>query len=540
MFLYLLLFVTLTHARRLPPEPIQIYSAKKVFVCDTAMTEVECIAVQRGRIVFSGNLQKAKELYPEAAHTHFKKKYIYPGFIDAHCHFLAYCRGLTECNLMGTKSEKEILLKLKKFAKHSQHPWIIGRGWDQNDWKNQNYPSIESLDKVFPNQPVVLKRIDGHAIWVNSALIQLLKININEKIEGGEFVFQNGKFTGIMIDNAMEKVFPYIPEAHHKEYLNAIKLGQEECFSFGLTTLTEAGLKEAQIAWIDSLQKLDLLKLRFYAMREGSEELIAKAADGPSNNGMLHVGGYKLYLDGALGSRGALMKQDYCDRPGHKGLPVIQPETFKNYCQSLFPFGWQVCVHAIGDSANSIALKTYASILPIGSQFRWRIEHAQILDTADMQYFQSPTIIPSVQPAHATSDAPWAESRLCKHRLQGAYAYEQLRIQAGLIALGTDFPVEEVSTIHTFYSAITRKDARGNLKEPFLPSQALSRKHALLGMTLWAAFANNEEMEKGSLEVGKYADFVVLNRNWMSDSIKRIKKTKIFLTFIQGKSVYKK
>ena len=516
-----------------------IYTAKKIYVGDTAMTMVESMVCENDKIVFTGPKDLAVALYPKAKLLDFKNQYIYPGFIDAHCHFLAWCKGLKEADLVGTKSEKEVIKRLQKFAKTTKRSWIVGRGWDQNDWKNKSYPTLDALDKVFPNTPVFLKRIDGHAAWINTAAVHALKLNVNQKISGGEFIFSDGKFTGILIDNAVDLISGAVPPLPEAELDAAVSEGAKKCYAAGLTTLDEAGLTTTEVKQLAQFQQQGKLNLRIYAMLSASPQSFAYATEnGMYNDGMMHVGAVKFYLDGALGSRGALLKKDYCDRLGHKGLLLNNLREFENYCFFLSQKSWQVCVHAIGDSANALALQTFGKLRNQNEGLRWRIEHAQILDPKDFTLFGKYGVVPSVQPTHATSDAPWAPARLCENRLKGAYQYAELCKQAGLVALGTDFPVEDISPIKTFYSAVTRKDISGNIKTPFQPEGALTRKQALLGMTLWAAYANREENDKGSLEPNKFADFVVLNTDLLTAPEKAVRKTKIKYTVIGGKMVH--
>lgn len=517
---------------------VVIHKAKQILVCDTAMHMANAMAVENGKIIEVGEYKKIKKNYVKPKIINHGNNYIYPGLIDAHCHFLAYCQGLKECNLMGCKTPAEVVQRLKAFQKSTTHQWLIGRGWDQNLWPGKEYPDLKTLDTAFSNIPVMLKRVDGHAAWLNSAAIKILKIDTRDYVKGGEYIFKRGEFTGVVVDKILDKVYPKVPGLPSEEMIAAVKQGQQTCLAFGLTTLDEAGLSLKQVNYIDSLQKAGILKIKIYAMLEPSAENLNKAIEGPTDNGMLHKGGFKFYMDGALGSRGALLKHDYCDRMGHKGLLLQDMESFERNCLILFYSNWQVCVHAIGDSANAIALSSMNRIMAIPGDQRWRIEHAQIVDTADMHYFDGKTILPSIQPTHATSDAAWALKRICETRKSEAYAYRSLKEHAGMVAIGTDFPVEDVSPIKSFYSAVTRRDAEGQLDSGFIPSQALSRKDALLGMTYWAAYANKEEKNKGSLEKGKMADFIIMDQNWLLCKPEQIKKTNVLKTFINGEMVY--
>ena len=542
-----------------------IYKAEKIYTADTGFSVATTMAVSGGLILYVGNDKTADSLYPKARFINYGSNIIYPGFIDAHCHFLAYTKGLSQADLVGTKSEQEVIKRLKKYVKKNKarfrttdanpKPWIVGRGWDQNDWENKEFPNMDALNKAFPNLPVCLSRIDGHAVWINQAAIKLLKLKTDTILEGGEFIMNKpvgtadltnsaknpnpGTFTGICIDNAAEIVKNQIPDVPYSVWQPYLKTGLKNCHSQGLTQLVEAGIKVEDINMIQDLQSKKELSMRIYAMLACSEENLSYV----SRNGMifddlLTVRSMKFYLDGALGSRGALLKGDYCDQLGHKGLQLMTIPKFEMYQLFLLNKGFQVCVHAIGDSANTIALNTFNKNIPEGYDARWRIEHAQIVSGKDQKLFSKRSIIPSVQPTHATSDAAWADSRLCNTINKGGYAYQNLLRQSKIIALGTDFPVEGISPIHTFYSATQRMDAGGILEKPFIGEQALSRKQALWGMTLWAAYANFDETRTGSLEMGKLADFVVLNTDIMTAEPSKILKSKVKATYLGGAAVY--
>ncbi len=542
-----------------------IYKAEKIYTADTGFSVATTMAVSGGLILYVGNDKTADSLYPKARFINYGSNIIYPGFIDAHCHFLAYTKGLSQADLVGTKSEQEVIKRLKNYVKKNKarfrttdanpKPWIVGRGWDQNDWENKEFPTMESLNRAFPNIPVCLSRIDGHAVWINQAAIKLLKLNTDTILEGGEFIMNKpvgtadlinsakspnpGTFTGICIDNAAEIVKNQIPDVPYSVWQPYLKTGLKNCHSQGLTQLVEAGIKVEDINMIQDLQSKKELSMRIYAMLACSEENLSYVSrNGMIFDDMLTVRSMKFYLDGALGSRGALLKGDYCDQLGHKGLQLMTIPKFEMYQLFLLNKGFQVCVHAIGDSANTIALNTFNKNIPEGYDARWRIEHAQIVSGKDQKLFSKRSIIPSVQPTHATSDAAWADSRLCNTINKGGYAYQNLLRQSKIIALGTDFPVEGISPIHTFYSATQRMDAGGILEKPFIGEQALSRKQALWGMTLWAAYANFDETRTGSLETGKLADFVVLNTDIMTAEPSKILKSKVKATYLGGAAVY--
>jgi len=542
-----------------------VYKAEKIYTADTGFSVATSMVVSNGVILYIGSDKTADSLFPKARTINYGNNIIYPGFIDAHCHFLAYTKGLSQADLVATKSEQEVIKRLKKYVKKNKarfrkidanaKPWIVGRGWDQNDWENKEFPNMDALNKAFPNLPVCLSRIDGHAVWINQAAINTLRLNPDTLLEGGEFIFSKpiptadlmnsakspnpGTFNGICIDNAAEIVKNQIPDVPYSVWQPYLKTGLKNCHSQGLTQLVEAGIKVEDITMIQDLQSKKELSMRIYAMLACSEENLSYVSrNGMIFDDMLTVRSMKFYLDGALGSRGALLKGDYCDQLGHKGLQLMTIPKFEMYQVYLLNKGFQVCVHAIGDSANTIALNTFNKNIPEGYDARWRIEHAQIVSGKDQKLFSKRSIIPSVQPTHATSDAAWADSRLCNTINKGGYAYQNLLRQSKIIALGTDFPVEGISPIHTFYSATQRMDAGGKLEKPFIGEQALSRKQALWGMTLWAAYANFDETRTGSLETGKLADFVVLNTDIMTAEPSKILKTKVKATYLGGAAVY--
>ena len=530
--------------------PITLHKAKQIYLCDTAWQTAEVLVTQADRVLFTGTYDSARKRYPTAK---IKKHrgYIFPGFIDAHCHFLAHCRGTQELNLWGFTEIKKIRKAVKKFSRnHKKRDWIIGRGWDQNTFEGQQFPTWKDLENT-TSKPVVLSRIDGHAIWVNRKALELLHLNYDTMINGGEILrMPDGTPSGVFIDLAADWIQSFIPKLDEPTLVKAIKCEAKKCYAYGLTTLDEAGLEYSELTFYDRLQKSGALKMRIYAMLMANPDnfvhLIQRDLPWSWH---LHAPAVKIFLDGALGSRGALLKNSYCDRHGHHGLQLMKHSEFSGTLSLLYNLHYQACVHAIGDSANAIVAQEFARYLEPGFDARWRIEHAQIMDPKDRKLIKGLSVIPSIQPTHATSDAPWAFQRLCSDSSQkrglkfyeprsGAYAYKDLLVQSGCVALGTDFPVENMNPFATFYSAVFRKDLNGTLTEPFLPNQALSRKEALWGMTYWAAFANREESYKGSLEVGKLADFIVLNKDLMTAEEAQIKRVKVRKTYIGAERVH--
>lgn len=414
----------------------------------------------------------------------------------------------------------------------------MGRGWDQNDWEVKEFPVKDTLDMLFPDTPVAITRIDGHALLVNQAALDAAGITVDTPVEGGEIEKKEGKLTGIIIDNPMTLIENAIPKASKKEQATALLDAEKEALQYGLTTINDAGLDRSVIELIDSLQKAGDLKIRIYAMVSNTPANLDYFLNRDFiKTDKLNVRSIKFYADGALGSRGAALKEPYSDKHGHYGALLSSVEDFKKTAARIAKTDYQMNTHAIGDSANYIVLKTYDSLIGDSENRRWKVEHSQVVDQEDFKYF-SKNIIPSVQPTHATSDMYWAKDRLGAEREKGAYAYKKLFNQAGIIALGTDFPVEKVSPFLTFYAAVARKDLQDYPNGGYMKDQALSREETLKGMTIWAAYSNFEEDEKGSIEPGKFADFVILDHDIMEVPENEIPNTKVNATYLGGEKVY--
>lgn len=515
-----------------------IYNAN-IYTVDSSFSVVEAMAIRDGKIIETGTTATLESRYSFLEKMDAGGKYIYPGFIDAHAHFVGYALNLLRVNLVGTTSWEQILEKLQTFSKENPTGWILGEGWDQNDWENKNYPDLASLNQLFPDRPVLLTRIDGHAAIANQKAVSLAGISGKEKIIGGEVVVNNGNPTGILIDNAVELVNKIIPPTTDADFKKAILKAQQNCLAVGLTTIDDCGLDAAVVEKLKQLQDLDSLQLRLYVMLSDKPDNYTYAEkNGKLITDRLTVRSFKVYGDGALGSRGACLLKDYTDRAGHVGFLLSNPAHFDSVASWCAKWGWQMNTHAIGDSGNRTILNTYARYLKKEDDLRWRIEHAQVVNPNDLNYFGQYQIIPSVQPTHATSDMYWAEKRLGNERIAHAYAYQSLLKQNGWIPLGTDFPVEDISPFKTFYAAVTRQDATGWPADGFQKKEALSRQEAIRGMTIWAARANFEETKKGSLEKGKWADFIVLDKDLMKASPAELLQTNTLSTYINGVKVY--
>jgi predicted amidohydrolase YtcJ len=470
-----------------------------------------------------------------------KGQFIYPGFYDGHCHFYGYASTLLQVDLVGTTSFDEVLQRVNDYNKTiSKDDWIIGRGWDQNDWKgNKEFPDNKRISELYPDKGVILKRVDGHAVLVNDFILNKLKITDKTKVSGGEVILINGKPSGILIDNAMDLVDAIKPKPSKEMTMKALQQAEKNCFEVGLTTMNDAGLGKDSILLIDELQKQGKLNIRLYAMMSPSQDNFEMAKKGIIKTDKLNVRAFKFYADGALGSRGACLLSDYSDRKGHKGFILYPEKYYYDNFKKVEKLGFQVCTHAIGDSANRLMIKLYGSILQKHNDIRWKIEHCQIVHPDDMYAINLYNIVPSIQPTHATSDMYWVEERLGIERVQlSAYPYKSLLKAVRYVVLGSDYPVESINPLYGYYAAITRKDQKGYPDKGFTPQQKLSRWEALCGMTRWAAYSNFEEKERGTLKKGKMADFVMMDMDLIHAPESELFKGKISETWVGGKRVF--
>ncbi len=541
LFLSLLLILFLGSCSNSKKADLIVHHAL-VYTVDEQFSTAEAFAVKDGIIVAVGSNASILKAYKANQSIDAGGKAVYPGFIDAHAHFVGYGQSLFQVDLFGTTSWDEVVSRVKKFAdEHPQEPWIKGRGWDQNDWKDTKYPTNEMLNKLFEGRPVILTRVDGHAAIVNQKALDLAGVTPGQMLTGGEVETKGSKLTGVMIDNAVDLITTKFPAATINDYVKWLSAAQDSCFRVGLTTVTDCGLNYKDVQTIDGLQKEGKLNMRMYVMLSDDTANYKMYLDkGPYKTDKLYVKGIKVYADGALGSRGACLLQPYADRAGWSGFLLSNINHYDSIAKVLAKTDFQMCTHAIGDSANRTILNIYNKVLNGKNDKRWRIEHAQVINQNDFNLFGSSSIVPSVQPTHGTSDMYWAEERLGPQRVKGAYAYKQLLNQNGWLPLGTDFPVEDISPFKTFLAAVVRKDAIGFPANGFQIENALTREQAIKGMTTWAAKAGFLEKEVGSIEVGKKADFIVLDKDLLKVDEKEILQTNVLATYIGGIKVYGK
>ncbi|MFT4154975.1 amidohydrolase [Parafilimonas sp.] len=514
----------------------------QVYTVDSAFSTIAAFAVQDGKIVATGTNDDITEHYTAPDTVNAGRQAVYPGFNDAHSHFISYGESLYSVDLFDCTSMDEVISRVQNFVQaHAGEAWIRGRGWDQNKFPGKAYPTNEQLNKLFPNTPVLLERVDGHAALANAKALAIAGIKPGQTIGGGSIETKNGALTGILIDNAMNPVFEKIPYPSREQFQRWLQAAQQNCFAQGLTTVSDCGISYVAANMIDTLQKEGRLNMRVYVLLgDDKQNYDAYLSRGPYKTGKLFIKGFKLYADGALGSRGACLLQPYNDKPGWYGFMMNSQAHYDSVASILAKTGFQMCTHAIGDSGNREILKIYNKYLQGKNDKRWRIEHAQIINPADFDLFGATSVIPSVQPTHATSDMYWATDRIGAARLKGGYALKALLQQNGWLPLGTDFPVEDISPFKTFAAAVFRQDAKGFPAGGFQMENALTREEAIRGMTIWAAKAEFLEKETGSLETGKKADFIILDKDLMKANLNDVLNTKVVSTYIDGKKVYGK
>ena len=516
----------------------------QIHTLDLNNTIHDAIAIRNGQIVEVGPERQILNKYRSDEIIDAQGKEMYPGFTDAHGHMLMYAKQLLGVDLRGVRSEQELVHRCEQYkAQHPDLKCLVGQGWDQTLWAGQQMPTNKELNRLFPDIPVCLYRVDGHAALVNDFLLKKSRaLDQIKYLKGGEIIFVNSKLegsknqktvfltrepTGVLIDNAMNLVQPFIPDFSKADYLKALLQVQDELLQYGITGVHEAGIDFEHIAWFKELIDRKKLKINLYAMLMDTPQNRAFVQkNGRYRFHNLSIRSFKCFADGALGSRGALLKAPYHDHPESHGLLLTDVERMRNLAQFCLKHGYQMNTHSIGDSANALVLSVYEQIYRRKPDHRFRIEHAQVLDPKDFQKFANFAVFPSVQPTHAVSDADWAEQRLGKARMKGAYAYKTLLGQFGMLALGTDFPVEQINPFATITAALNRP-----------AEEALSLEEILRGMTIYAAFAAFQEKRFGTLEKGKDATLAIFE--YPVNGVQGQVQNYAWRTYIKGKCVFK-
>lgn len=511
----------------------------KIYSVDSVNHVYDAMAVRNGKIYDVGKSADLRARYKAVQELDAQGNSIFPGFIDAHCHFLGFALNQQYADLTGAQSFDEVIERLKQASDRMPDSWLKGRGWDQNLWKNKEFPDKSKLDALYPDRPVMLIRVDGHSVLCNQKALSLAGIGLVNNFKPGEVEVKNGKLTGILSENAADKMKSIVPTPDRRVKQILLKKAENLCFSVGLCMVNDAGLDYEDIRLMDSMQRSGSLKIRIYAMLNPTTRNMKEYVDhGPYETEKLTVRSIKMYADGSLGSRTALMKSPYSDDPGKTGIQVTPTDSIIQICKIAYEKGFQMNTHCIGDSAVRMILDIYGSFLKGKNDLRWRIEHAQVVDLQDLHLFADYSVIPSVQATHATSDMHWAKSRIGQVRIKRAYAYKQLLLQNGWIPNGTDFPIENISPILTFYAAVARRDLSGYPEGGFQMENALTREEALRSITIWAAKADFLDWRSGSLEVGKNADFVILSKDIMQVQVQEIPLVKVLQTYISGERVH--
>lgn len=505
-----------------------------------------------GRIVALGRADALQAQFPDAI-RHEVDGVVMPGLIDAHGHLMNLGFALLRADLVGTASQAEVIERLQAYAKTlPADAWIIGRGWDQNDWPAKNFPTAADLDAAFPDRPVWLERVDGHAGWGNTAAIraaeafQKKSFDGDWQIDGGRVLREGGQATGVFIDAAAALVDAAVPAPSEALREEALERALAAAAASGLTGVHDMGVSRDDLAMYARFADAGRLTLRVEAYADGDRDALAdRCAQGAfvHDGGRLAMRGVKIYMDGALGSRGAALIADYSDEPGHRGLLLMRREALDALLAKVKGCGLQAATHAIGDLANRLVLDGYAKALGADattSDHRWRIEHAQVVAPTDLPRFAELGVIASMQPTHATSDMPWAEARIGAERIRGAYAWKTLAESGARLALGSDFPVESVDPRLGLYAAVTRQDLAGQPVGGWQPQERLGADAAVNGFTADAAFANRSESEIGRLALGFRADFIVVDANPLEAPAPALPKLVVQSTWVDGTPVFRR
>ena len=520
----------------------------KIYTVNAEQPEAEALAVRGDRILMVGTNAEVLEAYPDAERLDAGGQAVVPGLIDAHVHLMGLGTSLLQADLVGAASKEETVERLQAFEETlPADAWLTGRGWDQNDWPEKAFPTRQDLDEAFPERPVWLRRIDGHAAWANTAALESVGMEALRSMsdpEGGKIERDaQGNPTGVFVDAAMSIIESEVPETSEEQLGQALELAIEETKKYGLTGVHEAGIDRSTAERYQKAIDEDRFDVRLYGMvggRGAAFDYFCESGPILDYGGKLTVRAVKFYIDGALGSRGAALLSDYSDDEGNQGLLMLPPDSFTTDVRRALKCGFQVNTHAIGDRGNRVVLDAYEEAMQQTGRTsgRHRVEHAQIVALEDIPRFAELGVIASMQPTHATSDMYWAEDRLGPERIKGAYAWRRFLDSGAQLAFGSDFPVEQVNPLLGFYAAVTRQDAEGYPEGGWLPDQRLTREETLRAFTLDAAYAAFMESEVGSIEPGKYADFVVLSNDIMAIPELEILETDVVATYLGGKAVH--
>jgi len=543
--------IALTAGLRAQTAPADlIITGARIYTVDDARPVAEAMAVRGGKIAFVGSTRGAMALKgPKTRVVDYSGRTIVPGITDAHTHMLGLGEALSDVDLTGAASYDEVIARTVARAKSAPAgSWVIGRGWDQNKWGDTRFPTQAKLSKAIPDHPVVLERVDGHAVLVNASVLAIAGVTAaTHDPDGGRIVREgDGAPSGVFVDNAMGHIWKVVPPLSREQQKQALQSAIAEANRWGLTGVHDAGASRSTIELYEELAKAGKLTLRAYVMiGDDSAALAYYFQLGPRSalyDGRLWVRAIKLYADGALGSRGAALLDPYSDDPGNSGLLVSSPEHLRAVSVEALKHGFQVATHAIGDRGNRVTLDAYESALkevPVADH-RFRIEHAQIIDHADIPRFAQLDVIPSMQAVHQTSDMYWAAKRLGPSRILGAYSWRALLSTGVIIPNGSDFPVEAVNPLLSYHSAITRQDAQNWPPGGWQPADAMTRSEALKSLTIWPAVAAFQEEILGTLSAGKYADFVVYDRDIVRAAPEEILSAGVVATYVGGTAVYER
>jgi predicted amidohydrolase YtcJ len=530
-----------------------IVTGATIHTVDDRAPVAEAFAVANGRFVYVGSLDGALAMRGSRTQVvDLRGRTVLPGLIDAHAHLTSVGLDLSQVSLHQSPSYDDVIARTVAFYRassvlqHTADAWVAGDGWDQNLWPGKAFPTREKLSAAFPDRPVLLERVDGHALLVNAKAMQLAGIDRHTADPQGGRILRdaNGDPTGVFVDDAQQLIYRVVPQPTHAQLVEATRAAMKEANRWGLTTVAEPGVRDAQLAAQRELLRAREFTLRNYAMLSDDDALLEEhfrtgIVDG-DYDGRLWIRAVKMYADGALGSRGAALLAPYSDDPGNTGLITTPQAHIQDVTERALAHGFQVCVHAIGDRGNRMTLDAYEAALRTvpSSEPRLRIEHAQVLAPSDIPRFAQLGIIPSMQTTHQISDMGWAQARLGPQRVRGAYAWRSLLDTGVIIANGTDAPVEPLNTLRTFHAGISRQNEANQPPDGWYVEQRMTRDETLKSMTIWAAHANFQEAVLGSITVGKHADFVVMDRDWMSVPAEEVMATKILATYSEGEQVY--